>query len=104
MSLMVVNDGRGQDDEPKFVPSISKRRVVLLTTDTASMRGFAKVIFRGLDMSAPALPVAVNVNSSVYSHGFTLRVTAVLFNHVTVGVNTPANVENNAEVSTPPPK
>ena len=76
----------------------------MFTTVTACKVGFGKLMFRGLDMSAPALPVAVNVRCSVYSHGFTLRVTAVLFNHVTVGVNTPANAENNAEVSTPPPK
>ena len=66
--------------------------------------GFWKLMFRGLDMSAPALPVAINVRCSVYKYGFTLRVTAVLFNHVTVGVRTPANTENNADVSTPPPK
>ena len=76
----------------------------MLTMVTDDKVGFGKLMFRGLDMSAPALPVAVNVRCSVYSHGFTLRVTAVLFNQVTVGVRTPANAENNAEVSTPPPK
>ena len=75
-----------------------------MTMVTDDKVGFWKLMFRGLEMSAPALPVAINVRCSVYRYGFTLRVTAVLFNHVTVGVNTPANVENNAEVSTPLPK
>ena len=75
-----------------------------MTMVTDDKVGFGKLMFKGLEMSAPALPVAVNVRCSVYRYGFTLRVTAVLFNQVTVGVRTPANVENNAEVSTPPPK
>ena len=101
---MEVKNGGVQYGEPRLSPSTTTTRVDLLTMVTDDKVGFGKLMFRGLDMSAPALPVAINVRCSVYRYGFTLRVTAVLFNHVTVGVNTPANAENNAEVSTPPPK
>ena len=73
-------------------------------TEADVMLGLAKVMLRGLDVNESAVPVAVRVRGSVRSQGLTLRVTAVLLNHVTVGVSVPANVENKADVFTSPPK